>query len=530
MTSDRNRHIIGQFCLLLLCCLLQSVLAEEVPPAKPPQETPAVGPEAGKKTADKRVRKVPELPRTLSAALILAPYERIPFTFEGLQLFKGNGSAGEVQNGRNLYQVGADNQIAGRKVGIGVFTCAIATSDPQNPTGPGLASFIVLSAFTNNLGNANVQYTNPPVRIAYRQPLTGRGVEAVDYRCHNTYFTAMACSESDYITLVGTPPALTNYNQSVRVGRRPMGVVLTSGALINKYAFVTCQADGTLAAVSAPDRDWGSVDERLGETTFFDAATGKQLERREPAEQRISAKKPFAVRPTPVSKLGQKLAPGDIRLIQSGHWLDYKGGETFVPVDSPDQRAYVIVANYGGGSVMVFDILPFITGKGRDLVLLGGFPGIPNPRKMLLWGDDLYVGSNPGTTVSKLSLRGLPAIAKAKPLVIQVGKDPMGMAMGHNLLWVANSGSDSVSVVRDDREIGRLDRSNSMPMKEPYGIYCSGEGARVIVTNRGDEYATWWNLKMYPAGPVERPEDLIISSDRLWVGPGATAIDGDYNP
>jgi hypothetical protein len=85
-------------------------------------------------------------------------------------------------------------------------------------------------------------------------------------------------------------------------------------------------------------------------------------------------------------------------------------------------------------------------------------------------------------------------------------------------------------MVRGNREIGRLDATNSAPLKEPYGIWISGCSTRMIVSNRGDEYATWWNFKLFPEGPVKEPRDLLISSDRIWTGAGVTAIDGDYGP
>jgi DNA-binding beta-propeller fold protein YncE len=117
----------------------------------------------------------------------------------------------------------------------------------------------------------------------------------------------------------------------------------------------------------------------------------------------------------------------------------------------------------------------------------------------------------------------------AEVKTITVGTDPLYMTWIYTrgLLAVANSGDNSVSLVKDAAETARLDASNSADMKRPYGIH-SWDGSRLIVSNHDADYATWWNLRMNATG--DTAADLVISSSHITTGTGVTAIDGDYIP
>jgi hypothetical protein len=310
------------------------------------------------------------------------------------------------------------------------------------------------------------------------------------------------------------------------VGEKPIGVAVSAGGL--KYAFAACQGDGTIAAVLLHEAGPDKRGDRMGETAYFDAATGKHLETRPAAQQIVDtdgrgggqagfSRIPGA--PGPASKAGQALGVEDAALLQRGA----------SPADA-GREAYLFVTNAKANSVSVFNAIGFLAGKSKDLALLGTIPDVPNPRKLLLAeGKTLWVGNSPGTTVSRIDVSALPALSPRRPDAVTVGKNPASMAWlptQGGFLLVVNGGSDSVSMVKGDREVGRLDAANSAPLAEPCGIWVSGFGDRVIVTNRAAAYATWWNFRVHPEVPVRGPQELLISSGNVLTGLGAAAIDG----
>jgi len=416
-----------------------------------------------------------------------------------------------------------------------------------------MARNLVLSAGSDGGGKGVRTFTNPPVLsvkeagagegMFFQKPRVGAGVEDVDFRCRNTFFTVMTCSGSSCLGILGVPPVHWDYSGTVRVGAKPMGVAMSHGDGDEKYAFVACQGDGTVAAVFLHEEGPLKRGDRMGETVYFDAATGRQVETRSAAQQVIDsdgrgggqagfAKVPGA--PGPASRAGQALGIEDVALLQRGPWTTQPVAEGS-RASSPDEgkEAYLFVTNTKGNSVSVFNAGPFLTGKSKDLALVGTVADVPNPRKLLLAeGKQLWVSSNPGTAVVWIEVSGLPALPVRREAVT-VGRNPVHMAWlpAHGgFLMVANSGSDSVSMVRGDREVGRLDAANSAPMAEPYGIWISGFGDRMVVTNRAAAYATWWNLRLYPESPVRGPQELLISSGNVLTGLGVTAVDGDVNP
>ena len=457
--------------------------------------------------------------------LVFAPHESLG---EG-DARRGNGAAGPVPGKGTLLAASGK-----------VFVCAFAVG------GESTARSLVLSAGGEAAAGIRT-FTNPPVLVApeegaedgacFQKPKVGAGVEDVEYRCGNTLFTVFACGGSSCLSILGVPPAHRDYNGTVRVGSRPSGVALSCGETGEKYAFAACAGDGTIAAVFLHEEGPLRRGDRMGETVYFDAATGKQIETR-PASQQILdsdgrgggqagfSKIPGA--PGPVSRAGQALGIEDVALLQRGPWSGGAVGE-----GGGAKEAYLFVSNTKAGSVSLFNAAPFLTGKSKDLILMGRIEDLPNPRKLLLAGGrHLWVGSHPGTTVFRIDLDGLPAWTPRRPEAVGVGKDPAFMAWlptQGGFLMVVNSGSDSVSVVQGLREIGRLDAANSAPMAEPWGIWISGFGDRMIVTNRAESYATWWNFRLYPEA-VRGPQDLLLGSGNVRTGPGVSAIDGDLRP
>ncbi len=506
------------------------------PPPKPPEDPPE---KPAAKAAEKSSEEPPPLAedpaapgrvdkRKMPMNLVFAPHEAV---VDG-DSSKGNGAAGPVPEKGTL--LGVQGQ------GLASFSCAFAAN------GEGAARTLVLSAGGDG-GKGPRTFTNPPVVAAgdgmsFQKPKVGPAVEDVDFRCRNTFFTVFISSAASCLSILGVPPAHWDYNGTVRVGDRPVGVAMSHGDWDEKYAFVACQGGGTIAAVFLHEEGPLKRGDRMGETAYFDAATGKHLETRPAAQQIIDsdgrgggqagfAKVPGA--PGPASKAGQALGIEDVALIQRGPWMAQ-------PIEgkasSPDEgkEAYLFVTNAKGNSVSVFSALGFLTGKSKDLALAGTVADVPHPKKLLLVeGKHLWVGSNPGTTVSRIDVGALPALSPRRPDAVTVGKDPVHMAWLANhggFLMVVNGGSDSVSVVKGDREVGRLDAANSAPMAEPCGIWISGFGDRMIVTNRAASYATWWNFRLYPEGPVRGPQELLISSGNVLTGPGVAAVDGDVNP
>ncbi|MCY3022233.1 MAG: hypothetical protein NTW87_24745 [Planctomycetota bacterium] len=495
---------------------------------------------AGKRPARAPAAPRPQ-PRPAAVPFIVAPYEYVRVDLGGgAFVFKGNGAGGEGPGVTTLQSLPDPYEMSGRKFGVGGFVCIYAANAVQE------IGQIYLSAGSNAHGAHWMTFTNPPMRcvwensgegIMYYQPKIPPGVESLDYRVHENCYSVLVSPAAGCLSILGCPPAHRHYNGTVRVGARPMGVKMTHGEKKHWYAITCCAGDGTIAAVFLDAVDGEKAGDRIGETTYFDAATGKRLDFRPAAEQVIDTEgrgggqKGFAKvpgRPGPVSQVGQTLKLEDVAILQTRNW-----SETAAPDDA--KKAYLFVSCAGRNAVAVFDIGPFLKGAAKDLAMLGVCENIPNPKKLLLAGDHLYVGNNPGSTVTKIGLAKLPAVQPAKTEVIPVGKDPMGMAVGPEfgiggILFVCNRGSDSVSMMRGNKELGRLDATNSAPLREPYGIWISGCSTRMIVSNFADEYATWWNFRLFPAGQVKDPKDVLISSDRIWTGAGVTAIDGDYGP
>ncbi len=512
--------------------------ADPPPPAMPPENPPDRAPEAAAPKAPVDVTPAPAGKvdkRKMPMNLVFASHEAV---MAGDAL-KGNGAAGPVPGkGSLLAAVGRE--------GTAVFACAFAAG------AEGMARNLVLSAGSDGGARGIRTFTNPPILAVkeagagdgmyFQKPRVGGAVEGVDYRCRNTFFTVFSCSGSSCLSVMGVPPAHWDYNGTVRVGTKPMGVAMSHGDWDEKYAFAACQGDGTIAAVFLHEVGPLRRGDRMGETVYFDAATGKLIDSRPAAQQIIDtdgrgggqagfAKIPGA--PGPASRAGQALGIEDVALLQRGPW-------TAQPVEgrssSPDEgkEAYLFVTNTKANSVSVFNAAPFLTGRSKDLVLLGTIADMPNPKKLLVVeGKQLWVGSNPGSVVARIDIGHLPSMPSRPPQMVPVGRNPAHMAWlaGHGgILMVANSGADSVSMVKGNREVGRLDAANSAPMAEPYGIWISGFGDRMIVTNRAAVYATWWNFRLYPEGPVGGPQDLIIGSGNVLTGMGAAGLDGDLNP
>ena len=482
------------------------------------------------------------VPSPAGVPLIFAPYEYVKVDFGGgAFVYKGNGAGGEGPQVTTLQSIPDPYEMAGKKFGVGGFVCLYAANAAQE------VGQIYLSAGSNSNGAHWMTFTNPPMRciwetcgegIMYYQPKLPPAVEAVDYRAHENMYSVMSSPTTDCLAIVGCPPAHRHYNGTVRVGRKPMGVKMTFGEKKHWYAFTACQGDGTIAAVFLDAVDGEKAGNRIGETTYFDAATGKALEVRPAAEQIIDTEgrgggqKGFGKipgRPGPVSKAGaQESGLDDVAILQSRNWSESAAPEAA-------KTAYLFVSLAARNAVAVYDLAPFLRGGAKEIPLLGAYGDIPNPKKLLVAGNTLWIGNSPGSTVTRVSLAGLPQVKSGRQDAVPVGKDPQYMAMGwefgvKGILFVCNRGSDSVSMVREGREIGRLDAANSAPLREPYGIWISGDSTRMIVSNYADEYATWWNFRLFPEVPVKEPKDLLISSDRIWTGAGVTAIDGDYGP
>lgn len=470
-------------------------------------------------------------------------------------VFTGNGSAGESAGQTDIPTAPDPFIIRGQKFGVGGFVCAFAHANPNKKekyaSGSNEVGEVYVSASSNNHVRGWTTLTNPPALctwdvvgegIIYYRPRIGPEVESIDYRCGDTLVTVYACSGASALSIVGCPPAHRRYNGTVRVGRRPMGVRMNLGGSGQRYVFAVCHDDGTIAAVYIDQIDGEKLGDRMGETTYFDAATGRALDRRPASEQIIDSDgrgggqegfDKLPGKPGPVSANGVRLGIEDITIWQTGEWGDKK---------TPDDNShiYMFVSNHDAGSVSVFDAGPFVRGASKDLLGVTVINGIPNAKKLLFYdrGDDkqLWIGINPGSTVMCVGLdtaRG--GLSARRPQSVTVGKDPMYMAMGRDfgiagLLFVCNSGSDSVSVVRDQREFAKLDASNAPPFKRPYGIWISGDSSRMIISNNGDTQATWFNFRIYADKNSPRIQDFLINADRITVGPGVTAIDGDYGP
>lgn len=511
-------------------------LTEPPPPPPPPADPPDKAVKRPEPTAPEPPTP-PEVPssfvrtdrRKMPMNLIFAPHELVG---EGDSL-RGNGAAGPVPEKGNLL---AASGLAETKV----FVCVFASGRE------GMARGLALSAGREVTGGVRT-FTNPPVPVSpqegagegafFQKPRVGEGVEDIESRRGNTFFTVFACGGSSCLSVLGVPPAHWDYNGTVRVGTRPTGVALSFGDPGEKYAFAACQGDGTIAAVLLHEEGPLRRGDRIGETVYFDASTGKQIETR-PASQQIidsdgrgggqSGFSTIPGAPGPASRAGQSLGIEDVALLQRGPWT---GGAA---AGKETKEAYLFVSNTKGGSVSVFNAAPFLAGKSRDLVLLGRIVDIPNPKKLLVAaGRYLWVGSHPGTAVFRVDLIGLPSWPLRPPEAVGVGKNPAFMAWlptQGGFLMVANSGSDSISVVRGDREIGRLDAANSAPMAGPWGLWISGFGDRMIATNREEAYATWWNLRLYPEASLRGPQELLLGSGNVWTGSGVLAIDGVVRP
>ena len=479
--------------------------------------------------------------RKAAVPLIFAPYEYVKVDFGGPYVFKGNGSGGEGPQVTTLQSIPDPYEMSGKKFGVGGFPCVYAANSVQE------VGQIYLTAASNGNGAHWMSFTNPPMRctwdlagegIMYYQPGLPPGVEAVDYRVHDNVWTVMSSPPTDCLTVVGCPPAHRHYNGTVRVGRRPVGVKMTHGEKKHWYAFTACSGDDTIAAVFLDAVDGEKAGDRIGETTYFDASTGKMIDFRAASEQVIDTEgrgggqKGFGKvpgRPGPLPRGGGgKLKLDDVAILQTRNWSNASEADAA-------KKAWLFVSLGARAAVAAYDLAPFLKGASKDIPILGVYGDIPNPKKLLVDGETLWVGNSPGSSVTRVSVAGLPQVKAGRAEVIPVGKDPMYMALGwefgvRGILFVCCRGSDSVSMVREGREIGRLDATNSAPLREPYGIWISGDSTRMIVSNYADEYATWWNFRLFPEGPLKDPRDLLISSDRIWTGRGVTAIDGDYGP
>lgn len=483
---------------------------------------------------------VPDLPASLSApdfAPTRTPPARIASAFQEVMTGNwptGNGAAGEAPNGVELSSVPDPFPIAGTTHGLAAYSIAFAG------TGRTTVGQIVVSA--GGTGNETMNFTNPPLLvdwsnsgegIQYYNPTVGPDVESTVYANGANFITVMSSTSTGTISIVGCPPAHRWYNGTVRVGRHPMGVAL-GYAKTTPYAFVASPVDGTLAAVYLDMVNGEKMGDRTGETWYFDAATGEKLAHRAAAEQLIDSEgrgggqTGFGTIPGsagPTSVRGALLGAEDVMLYQGNNYAN-------------DGIAFLLVTNVTSNTVSVFDVAPFFQGRIDHLLLVGTYTGITNPRKIHWIGNQYaWVTSNPGNTVSRLRLDTLPTIDDSLTETYAVGKNPMHVHdlaawWNQSLVFVTNSGDNSVSVLREDgTAVGTLDASNGPALSEPYGIWGSIDGLRVVVSNRKGDYATYWNIRRgYEGDSRSTLTDVIVSSGQIRTGSGVTGFTGYYIP
>ncbi len=446
----------------------------------------------------------------------------------------GNGAAGEAPNGVGLSSLPDPFPIAGKTHGLAAYSIAFGG------TGRTRIGQIVVSG--GGTGNETMNFTNPPLLvdwsnsgegIQYYNADVGPDVETTVYANGGNFISVMSSTSTDTISIVGCPPAHRWYNGTVRVGRHPMGVAL-GYATTTPYVFAASPIDGTLAAVYLDMPNGEKMGDRTGETWYFDAATGNKLDHRTAAEQLIDSEgrgggqKGFGTIPGtagPVSASGELLGPEDVMLYQGNNWAN-------------DGIAFLLVSNVTSNTVSVFDVAPFFKGRTDHLLLVGTYAGITNPRKIHWIGNQYaWVTSNPGNTISRLRLDTLPKIDDSLTETYTVGKNPMHVHdlaawWNQGLVFVTNSGDNSVSVLREDgTAVGVLDSTNGPALSEPYGIWGSIDGLRVVVSNRQGEYATYWNIRRgYEGDARSTLTDVIVSSGQIHTGSGVTGFSGFYIP
>lgn len=68
-------------------------------------------------------------------------------------------------------------------------------------------------------------------------------------------------------------------------------------------------------------------------------------------------------------------------------------------------------------------------------------------------------------------------------------------------------------------------------LSEPYGIWGSIDGLRVVVSNRKGDYAVYWNIRRGYEGDARASlTDVIVNSGQIYAGPGVTGFSGFYIP
>lgn len=469
------------------------------------------------------------VPRTPAARLVTA--------FQNVKMGTwptGNGAAGEAPNAVGLSSVPDPFPIAGTTHGLAAYSVAFGG------TGRTHVGQVVVSAGAT--GNETMNFTNPPLLvdwsnsgegIQYYNSTVGPDVESTVYANGGNFITVMTSTSTDTVSIVGCPPAHRWYNGTVRVGRHPMGVAL-GYANNTPYAFVASPVDGTLAAIYLDMPNGEQMGNRTGETWYFDAATGKPLDHRKASDQLIDSEgrgggqtgfSTIPGSPGPVSAAGALLGPEDLVLYQGNNY-------------ARDGIAFLLVTNVTSDTVSVFDVAPFFQGRTDQLLLVGTYTGIQHPRKIHWIGNQYaWVTSNPGSTVSRLRLDTLPRINDALTETYPVGKNPMHVHdlaawWNQGLVFVTNSGDNSVSVLREDGTlVGTLDASNGPALSEPYGVWGSIDGLRVMVSNRQGDYATYWNIRRgYEGGSRNTLEDVVVSSGQVFTGKGVTGFTGFYIP
>lgn len=446
----------------------------------------------------------------------------------------GNGAAGEAKNGAGMSNLTDPFPIVGKTHGLAGFSVAFG--------GKGRSAIGQIVVSGGGTGNETMNFTNPPLLvdwsnsgegIQYYQPNIGPDVEDTQYANGGNFITVTSSSSTDTISIVGCPPAHRWYNGTVRVGTHPMGVAIGYTA-DTSYAWVASPVDGTLAAVFLDLPNGEKMGDRTGDTTYFDAATGARLDHRPASAQLIDSEGrgggqtgfgKIPGEPGPVSSDGASLAPEDIVLVQGNGW-------------QKDGKAWLLVTNTASDTVSVFDVAPFFHGQSDRLYLVGSYSGIEHPRKIHWIGNQYaWVSSNPGNTISRLRLDTLPTIDDTLTETYPVGKNPMNIHdlaawWNQGLVFVTNSGDNTVSVLREDGSlVGTLNSTNGAPLSEPYGVWGSLDGLRVIVSNRKGEYATYWNIRRrYEGWDLKSLQDVIVSSGLIKTGPGVTELSGYYIP
>ncbi len=472
-------------------------------------------------------------PARSPAGRVLNAYQLDPMQDMDWTWATGNGAAGEAADGAGMSSLSDPFVASGKEHGLAGFGLIFGG------TGRTQVGQIVLSG--GGTGNSTMNFTNPPLLvdwsnsgegIQYYNPVIGPDVEDVEYANGGNFVSVLSSTSTDTLSILGCPPAHRHYNGTVRVGRHPMGVAL-GYTQKTAWAFAASPLDGTLAAVFLDIPNGEQMGDRTGEVVYFDAATGEALETRKDgqlidSEGRGGGQQGFHEipgEPGPRSEAGVLLGPEDLALIQGNNW-------------DKDHVAWLAVSNAASDTVSIFDAAPFLRGKHPNLLLVGTFTGIEHPRKLHWIGNQyLWVGSNPGNTVTRLSIDKLPTLDNSTNETYTVGKNPVYMRevaawWNQSFLVVANSGDDSVTLLKEDGTlVGTLDASNGPPLSEPYGVWASYDGLRFMVSNRSGDYAAWWNVRRRLEGwKFEGLEDVIVSSGLVHTGPGVTALDGDYIP